>query len=59
VIKNGECIPSTFRTAPDSRKTEFELDNEDKISEIKPINIHDNSTKLIYLDHNTAKIEIK
>jgi laminin, alpha 3/5 len=59
VIKNGECIPSTFRTAPDSRKVEFEYENDDKIAETSPVDIHDNSTKLVYLDHKIARVEIK
>lgn len=38
---------------------EFEFEREDRITPTNPIDIYDNSTKLVYLDINESTMEIK
>lgn len=59
VRKNGTCVKSKFPTAQDSKKVRFEQGNEKQVSDIKPPNIYDNKTNLIYLDDKDAMIDIR
>ncbi|XP_046389625.1 laminin subunit alpha [Ischnura elegans] len=58
VRKNGVCVPSAFPIAPDSKKVEFELGNEDQMSSRLPAGISDNTTGLIYLSHVDAMVDV-
>lgn len=58
VMIDGECIKSTFVSAPDSKKIEFELENEDRVDE-NLMDVIDKSTKVIYLDRNNSDISVK
>lgn len=53
VHQNEKCVASTFRTAPDSKKIEFDH------AVGKSLNVFDNTTKLIYLNRDFSTIEIK
>ncbi|XP_058457360.1 laminin subunit alpha [Malaya genurostris] len=59
VMENGKCVLTTYRTAPDSKKVDFETDNEERIAETNPSDLFDNSTKLIYLDKDEPALNIK
>ncbi|KAG8228153.1 hypothetical protein J437_LFUL002807 [Ladona fulva] len=58
VKKDGHCIHTTFPIAPDSKKVEFELGNEDQMATALPPGIADNTTGLIFLDHTDAMIDV-
>lgn len=58
-MQNGQCVQTGFLHAPNSKKTEIETDREDRITNVNPTELHDNSTKLIYLDSNESTVEIK
>lgn len=57
--KDGKCVAARFPNAPDSKKVKFEVGNEQQISKIRPPHIHDNTSNLIYLDHNDAMVDIR
>lgn len=60
VIKDGECVQATYLAAPDSKKIEFETNNEERIAEKNPGGLSaDDDSKLIYLDHNNSTAEIR
>lgn len=59
VMQKGKCVVTTYRTAPDSKKIEFESDNEDRIAETNPSDLSDDSTKLIYLDKDEPALNVK
>uniref|UniRef100_W4VRR7 Putative response to misfolded protein n=1 Tax=Corethrella appendiculata TaxID=1370023 RepID=W4VRR7_9DIPT len=60
VIEKGKCITSSYRSVPDSKKIEFEFENEDKLdaSLPPPADVFDNNTKLIYLHRQEPAIEV-
>lgn len=59
VVKDGKCVQATFRSAPDSKKIEFENEHESRVATTNPVDLFDNSTKLIYLDDTSSTIEIQ
>uniref|UniRef100_A0A1B0CH53 Netrin axonal chemotropic factor n=1 Tax=Lutzomyia longipalpis TaxID=7200 RepID=A0A1B0CH53_LUTLO len=59
VMRDGACVRGSFRTAPDSKKIEFEFDRDDLVAEHLPRNMYDNNTKLIHLNPDQSSIEIK
>lgn len=60
VMNKGKCEKATFRTAPDSKKIELELDdNSHLISTQRPTDIYDNTTKLIILNKKNTTVSIK
>lgn len=61
VIKDGECVQATYLAAPDSKKIEFETNNEDRIAvDPYPPGLPTNDdSKLIYLDQNNSTVEVR
>lgn len=59
IMQKGKCVVTTYRTAPDSKKIEFESDNDERIAETNPSDLSDESTKLIYLDKDEPALNIK
>lgn len=59
VMQNGQCVHTGFLHAPNSKKTEIETDREDRITNVNPTDLHDNSTKLVYLDSTDSTVEIR
>lgn len=59
VVKDGKCVQASFQSAPDSKKIEFEHEHESRVSQSNPVDLFDNSTKLIYLDDTSSTIEIQ
>ncbi|XP_053667229.1 laminin subunit alpha [Anopheles marshallii] len=59
VMQGGNCVQTSYRTAPDSKKIEFETENEYLIAENVPSQLYDNSTKLILLDQNQTELAIE
>nr|CAD7256718.1 unnamed protein product [Timema shepardi] len=57
VRKDGKCVQANFLTPPDSKKVEFEQGNEQRVAKVLP-RLFDNSTRVIYLDHNDSMIDI-
>ncbi|CRK95483.1 CLUMA_CG008952, isoform A [Clunio marinus] len=53
VLKDGACVESSFLTAPDSKKIEFEAEDEERIAVENLPDIINNNTKVIYLDKDT------
>ncbi|XP_050097931.1 laminin subunit alpha isoform X1 [Anopheles aquasalis] len=58
VMQNGNCVKTSYTTAPDSKKIEFETGNEHRIASDLPNDQLDNSTKLILLDKQYPDITI-
>ncbi|XP_058121122.1 laminin subunit alpha [Anopheles ziemanni] len=59
VMQNGRCVQTSYRTASDSKKVEFETENDWRVAEEVPRAVFDNSTKLILLDQNQTDVSIK
>lgn len=59
VIKDGECVQVTYLAAPDSKKIEFETNNEERIALNNPVGLPSDDLKLIYLDQNSSTVEIR
>lgn len=59
VIKDGECVQEKYLAAPDSKKIEFETNNEERIAETNPSGLPTDDLKLIYLDQNNSTVEIR
>lgn len=58
-MQNGQCVQTSFLHAPNSKKTEIETDREDRVTKVNPTDLHNNSTKLVYLDNNDSTVEIR
>lgn len=59
VIKDGECVQATYLAAPDSKKIEFETNNEERVAQTNPVGLALEDLKLIYLDQNNSTVEIR
>lgn len=58
VKKDGKCIQSFYPTPPDTKKIEFKVGNENRLSTTAPKDIFDNSTSLIILDHEDSIVDL-
>lgn len=58
VRKDGKCVKAEFPPAPESKKVKFEQTS-DQETKPRPPNVYDNTTHLIYLDHNDAMIDVR
>lgn len=56
IWKNGACVESTFVSAPDSKKIEFESEQEERIAVENLPDIFSNSTKVIYLAKDSQSV---
>lgn len=58
VRKDGLCVASKFPLAPDSKKVQFEIGNEELLSKELPPNIYKNTTQLILLSEQEPMIDV-
>lgn len=58
VYKNGECVEATFLTAPNSKKIEFELDQEERVAVENLPDIFLNTTKVVYINKDSSSVSV-
>lgn len=58
IKKDGKCIQSFYPTPPDTKKIEFKIGNETRVSTTAPKDIFDNSTSLIILNDEDSIVEL-
>jgi laminin, alpha 3/5 len=56
ISKNGVCVESKFSAAPDSKKIEFESEQEERIAVENLPDIFSNNTKVIYLNKDSQSV---
>ncbi|XP_058060994.1 laminin subunit alpha [Anopheles bellator] len=56
VMQSGKCVQTSYRSAPDSKKIEFEAENETRLAGELPKMLFDSSTKLILLDNRRPEV---
>lgn len=56
ILKDGSCIESTFLTAPDSKKIEFESEQEEIVATANLPEIFSNNTKVILLGKDSQSV---
>jgi len=58
VSKDDDCVESTFPAAPNSKKIEFEFDQEERIAQENLPEIFGNATKVIYINKDSSSVSL-
>jgi laminin alpha 3/5 len=57
VMKNGACVEATFTLPPNSKKIEFEVDQEERVAVENIPEISTNGTKTIFINKDTTSVQ--
>lgn len=57
ILKNGACIESSYKSPPNSKKIEFELDQEERVAVENLPHFASNGTKTVYISANSPTVQ--